>query len=77
MPTTEVTHKARWFVYAGSERIPRTSSMRGMWGYDVVCSCGWDSRTGGATERSVRESLARHRLDVELDAMIAARSVDR
>lgn len=56
-----IEHKATWFVWAGGEKMRRTSSMRGMWGYDVTCSCGWESRTGGATERSVREALRRHR----------------
>jgi hypothetical protein len=56
-------HRIRWYVYAGGERIPRTSSMRGSWGYDATCSCGWDSRTGGAVESYVRRQVADHKWD--------------
>lgn len=61
-------HRVRWFVYTGAvengkrERIPWQSTMRGFWpGYDVVCSCGWESRTGGATRTSVEDALLDHR----------------
>ena len=54
-------HRAAWWVYAGSERIRHNAIMRGAWGYDVTCSCGWDSRTGGAVRRYVREQLDDHR----------------
>ncbi len=57
-------HKVRWFVYAGGERIPRESTMRGTWGYDAVCSCGWDSKTGGAVESCVKRAVAEHKWDV-------------
>lgn len=62
-----VDHKVRWFVRVGDEWIPRTSSMRGLWFYDAKCSCGWESRTGGATERSVREAIAVHRREIAID----------
>lgn len=62
-PTT--THRITWWVYAGigagRERIRRTSTMRSTWDYDATCSCGWDSRTGGALERAVREALQDHK----------------
>lgn len=58
-------HSIRWYVYAGSERIPYTSTMRGTWGYDAVCSCGWDSKTGGGVRRWVQEKVADHKWDVE------------
>jgi hypothetical protein len=61
MTTTEREHRVRWFVYAGGERIPRTATMRGAWGYDAVCSCGWDSRTGGALRRYVADSVWLHK----------------
>lgn len=56
---TKVTIK--WFVYAGSEKIRYTSSMCGTWGYDAECSCGWQSRTGGATKRCVLEEVQSHK----------------
>jgi hypothetical protein len=68
-PETMREHRARWFVYIGNrERIPVQSSMRGRWpgGFDVVCSCGeWESRTGGATRRSVADELWSHRFSAQ------------
>jgi hypothetical protein len=61
-------HKITWLVYVGAtadtrERIRRTASMRGRWDYDAMCSCGWDSKTGGALERYVRTMVADHKAD--------------
>jgi hypothetical protein len=56
-----MVHKIRWFVWAGDEMIPRTAIMRGTWGYDVKCSCGWESKTGGALERYVRSEVELHK----------------
>jgi hypothetical protein len=70
---TKRQHHARWFVYAGGngmplEKIPHTASMRGHWpGYDVECSCGWKSRTGGATRSSVEDALWDHRYAAQCD----------
>lgn len=65
---TTVEHKIRWFVYTGEiiggvrQRIPRVSTMRGFWpGYDVVCSCGWETRTGGGLRRYVAELVEDHK----------------
>lgn len=66
-------HRIRWFVRIDhptpeggvrSEWIPRTASMRGLWFYDVRCSCGWESRTGGGTETAVRREAQNHLWDV-------------
>jgi len=62
-------HRIRWFVYtgrvteAGRERIPRTAAMRGPWpaGYDVVCSCGWETRTGGAVRSYIEREIRWHK----------------
>jgi hypothetical protein len=59
--TTTSEHRIRWYVYAGGERIPHTASMRGQWGYDVVCSCGWETRTGGAVRRYVADQVWLHK----------------
>ena len=69
-PEVMKAHRAHWFVYTGRgadrTKIPHTANMRGHWsGYDVTCSCGWQSATGGATRRSVTEALWNHRLDEE------------
>lgn len=76
-PEIMKAHRARWFVYTGQtdpetrrpERIRYQSSMRGFWpGYDVVCSCGWETRTGGATRRWVAEELFDHRFSAQVAA---------
>lgn len=58
--------KIRWWVYVGEgaerERIPHTAKMRGPWGYDATCSCGWDSETGGATYTTVKWAIYFHKL---------------
>ncbi len=62
-------HRIRWFVWgwtpdAGSRQmIPRTAKMRGLWGYDVECSCGWKSLTGGATRRYVEGRVFIHKVE--------------
>lgn len=62
MPTTAaVTHRITWWVYAGPERIRHTSRMRGQWGYDVTCSCGWETHTGGATRTYVADQVWMHK----------------
>ena len=57
-------HRIRWWVYAGGERIPREATMRGQWGYDATCSCGWDSRTGGAVRSCIEREVHDHKWDV-------------
>lgn len=57
-------HTITWWVYAGSERIRKTKEMRGAWGHDATCSCGWGSNTGGATSGSVARDVREHKYDV-------------
>lgn len=71
-------HAIRWFGRVApcdefpDGFVPRTRFMRGRdWGWDVRCSCGWESRTGGAIEASVRRNVAEHRLDVEIAPAMA------
>ena len=60
VPTdTKVTIK--WFVYSGNEKIRYTSTMRGTWGYDAECSCGWATKTGGAIKSSVETDVELHK----------------
>lgn len=63
-------HRVAWFVYTGArdenghpERIRRTATMRGTWpfGYDVTCSCGWETTTGGAVRSSVEAEVHLHK----------------
>jgi hypothetical protein len=55
--------KIQIFVYAGDEKIRHTSHMRGEWGYDFKCSCGYESRTGGAVKSYVRDLIDRHKIE--------------
>lgn len=66
-------HRITRWVYAGGERIRRESTMRGTWGHDATCSCGWDSRTGGAVESYVEARVNDHKLDVQLNRKETAR----
>lgn len=71
-------HKPRWFVYAGGYgqplvKIPHQASMRGHWpGYDVECSCGWGSKTGGAIKPRVVDALFDHRYSAQVDKELRA-----
>jgi hypothetical protein len=65
-------HKIRWYarIPVGSQEapdgwLPRTAQMRGTWGWDVRCSCGMETRTGGATRRSIRELIWLHKYGIE------------
>lgn len=57
-------HRIKWFVVLPSgERLRHTAQMRGTWGYDVTCSCGWDSRVGGGTLTHIRDRVWEHKFD--------------
>lgn len=58
-------HRIRHYVYSGGELIPRESSMRGAWPCEAKCSCGWETRTGGAVRSFVDSEVAEHKFDVE------------
>lgn len=60
-------HRITRYVYAGGERIRREATMRGTWGHDATCTCGWDSATGGAVEAEVERQVNDHKLDVQLE----------
>jgi hypothetical protein len=66
-PEIKRAHKARWFAYAGGERIPAQSTMRGTWGWDVVCSCGWETNTGGGVRSYVEDKLWDHRYSAQCE----------
>jgi hypothetical protein len=56
---TKVTVK--WFVYDGNDKIRHNSTMRGNWGWDAECSCGWMTRTGGASKPFVQFEVDYHK----------------
>lgn len=55
------THKVSWFVYVDGKLIPRTAAMRGTWGYEAQCSCGWATHTGGAVYRYINTEIRFHK----------------
>jgi hypothetical protein len=58
-------HTIRWYGLSDGERIPRNKLMnKGDWGWDATCSCGWDSRTGGALHHDVARKIDDHLVDV-------------
>jgi hypothetical protein len=65
-PAASVTHRISWFVYLeDGVRTRYSSAMTGeLPAWDLTCSCGWDSRTGGATKGSVRKLMAQHKAAV-------------
>lgn len=63
-----VKHSITWFVWAGGEKIRHTNSMRGEWGYDAQCSCGWATYTGGAVKSDIKDSVNSHKFDVRIEA---------
>lgn len=64
---TRKTHRGTWYVWAGGQRLRHNTQMRGMWGWDVACKCGWESRTGGATRHSVDDLFWDHRWSEQCD----------
>ena len=60
-----MTHRIRWYVYAGGELVPREASMRGAWPCEAKCSCGWETRTGGAVRSWIERAVREHKWDVE------------
>lgn len=70
---TRREHRARWYVYGGGYgeplvRMRHQATMRGHWpGYDVECSCGWKTRTGGAGRTHVEDLLWDHRFAAQCE----------
>jgi hypothetical protein len=58
---TDAKVQIKWFVYAGNEKIRYTSTMRGTWGYDAECSCGYTTKTGGGVRSYVEDLIESHK----------------
>jgi hypothetical protein len=58
---TDTKIQIKWFVYAGEEKIAYQSSLRGTYGYDATCSCGWESKTGGGVRTWVKDLVETHK----------------
>ena len=61
---TPQAHRIQWLVKAGDELIPHEATMRGTWAFEARCSCGWESRTGGAVRSEIKRQIADHKADV-------------
>lgn len=61
VPTGEKV-QIKWFVWTAGEKFVHTSNMRGQWGWDAKCSCGWETRTGGATKGCVQTLVEEHKV---------------
>jgi hypothetical protein len=65
-PSRDTTHRISWFARlepcaeAPDGWLPRQASMRGSWGWDVKCSCGQQSRTGGGVQSWVKRLVYFH-----------------
>lgn len=58
--------RIKWFVWGWgnggpAQKLRHTANMRGTWGWDAECSCGWGSHTGGATKKSVADAVWFHK----------------
>lgn len=60
-PTSEKV-TIQWFVYAGNEKIRHNATMRGQWGFDATCSCGWETKTGGSIKSFVILHVELHKI---------------
>jgi N6-adenosine-specific RNA methylase IME4 len=56
-------HRIEWFVWAGGEKMRHTAKMIGTWGWDAQCTCGWATRTGGATKKCVSDEVWLHKFE--------------
>lgn len=58
-------HRIRHYVYlAPGELVPREAGMRGAWPCEAKCSCGWETKTGGAVRSWIERQVADHKWDV-------------
>lgn len=64
--TAPVVHRIRWFVWAWNAdgaraKLRHTATMRGTWGWDAECACGWSTNTGGAIKGYVKDQVWLHK----------------
>jgi hypothetical protein len=59
---TDQKIKISWFGVSMGQRVPANKMMRGTWGWDATCSCGWDSKTGGGVRSWVKEEVELHKI---------------
>lgn len=54
----------KWIVWHGQEKQYRTKEVMWGQGYDFECSCGYESRTGGAILTQIKKEVYEHKLYV-------------
>lgn len=67
---TTAKHTIKYWVYAhdglgGVEKMRHSNTMRGNWGWDATCSCGWETRSGGALQSYIKREVWWHKLSAE------------
>lgn len=65
-----------WYGYFGSDERVRLGRYMRPLGYDATCSCGWDSRTGGAIRASIQRDIRFHKWEHEIEQELAAKGLD-
>jgi hypothetical protein len=60
VPTTEKV-KIQWFWVAGDGTKIRSNKGFVHYAWDVKCSCGWETKTGGAIKSCVKELAEKHK----------------
>jgi hypothetical protein len=66
----KITIKWFWIALDGSKYRNNKGFIHNAW--DATCSCGWESKTGGAIKASVKRDVDRHkRLDHGYEWVIA------
>jgi hypothetical protein len=59
-PTSDKA-QIKWFVYNGNEKTRYTGGL-GFRAWDASCSCGWQTKTGGAIRASVLRDVNTHKI---------------
>ena len=59
-PTIEKI-QIKWFVINGTEKSRYTGGI-GFRGWEASCSCGWETKTGGAIRASVLRDVHMHKI---------------
>lgn len=63
MTAAASAHRIAWWVYIDGQRVRRAAMMRGLWGYDATCSCGWETQTGGAVRSYIDREVWHHKFE--------------
>lgn len=64
--TSRTEHRIRHYVHSGDTIVPRESTMRGEWPCEAKCSCGWETRTGGAVRSCIDRMVADHKFEAKI-----------